>query len=428
MSRETSAMFGPDPVAPLDPRGRRLRLGLLAALLAAALLARVGYGLYAHGKGAWRENIDEYAPLALHLATEGRYVVNDPDVPSIEREPGFPIVLAFGYALAGPGFATTLAVLCLFNLGTIVLVWAIAWTNLGRRAAWAAAVLAAFYPYYVYYSVHPYREAVFGFFCVLCVWLWLRWLRAPTAWGLAWAGLANGWTCLVSFTHFPFAVLSALAAVGLLRQERRWARLALYFACFAAAYGPWPARTYIYYREVILSTPYAPFNLYVSMLIPPELKGLPAEGEIAAKDAVLARFDKLRHRHPEEAYRLMVREGLKQVRERPGVYAKRVLKHFIKLWRLYPYPREYGHSYRYLKWVSLLSEGFLIPMGLAGLWLCRANKEMFTLVAIHIFSLTLIHSLSFAVIRHRLPLMAWMILFTGCLLGAAAGRLTRAKG
>lgn len=410
MIRNVSLSREGQPAPPQRVLWNRRHL-LLGAIIMVALFLRLGYSLYVHQTGTWLANVDDYSSLAYYLATEGRYVSNEFDSPSIMREPGFPILLAVSYSLLWPGFVATIVLLCLFNLATIILVWKIAMENLGEYTAWLCAGLAAIYPFYVYYSVHTYRECVYSFFCVLCIWLWLRWLRKPTTKGLLSPGLANGLTCLISFTHFPFAVLSGLAAVLVLRPERRLARMALYLGCIGLVYGLWPLRTYVHYKTFIISTPYAPFNLYFSMLIPPELRGLSYESATTATDPVMISFEKLRHHSPHKAYQLMVPEGINAVRQRPREYLTRVRKHIFKLWRFYPYPRNYEHSYRIIKWISLLSDGVLIPLGFLGLWLCRSGKFLPLLVVIHIFSLTAIHGLSFAVIRHRLPLMGWMLIF-----------------
>ena len=390
------------------------RILLLAALLGVALAARVGYGLRVHSSGAWTDNIDDYGALARNLAAEGRYIAVAGDGPCITREPGFAMLLAAADFAVGPGFGATLAVLCLFNLALIVLLWKMGSEYLGEKAGWFAAGLAAVYPYYVYYSVHPYREVVYAFFTTLCVWAWLRWLKNPTPAGLAGAGALNGWTCLISFTHFPTAVLSGAFALWAAGRERRYSRAALYFLPLILVYGLWPLRTGLHYRAFVISTPYAALNVYTSMVIAPELKGTQAEADITSRDAALARFEALRHQAPHEAYEFLLAEARARVAAQPGLYVRRVFQNMVKLWRLYPYPRDYGHSYGSIKWVSLASEGLLLPLGLLGLWLWvrRGGRDFAALAAIHIFSLTAVHSLAFAVMRHRLPLMSWLLLFS----------------
>jgi len=402
----------------------------LAALLFFALVLRLGYGLSMYSGASWQASIDNYGDIARVLASEGRYADVPGGPPSITREPGFPLLLAAGYLLLRHEFAATLTVLCLLNLGTLLLLWSLARDELGERAGWAAAGLGAVYPFYVYYTVNPYRECAYAFFAMLCVWLWMRWLRAPSLRGAALLGAVNGWTCLVSFTHFPFAMLSAAAATLVLVREKRAARLAVFLLCFAGVYGLWPLRTYLHYGAFIISTPYAPFNLYVAMTVPPEAKGTPEEAVLTAKDPVLAEFDALRRDSPQEGYRLMVREGLAAVRARPRVYAGRVVTHFLKLWRLYPYPRQYDHGYGKLKWLSLLTEGSLIPAGLTGLFLFLRRtgaRPLAVLALLHLFSISMIHSLSFAVMRHRLPVMGWFLMFAAYAAVTAADALRGRK-
>ena len=60
------------------------------------------------------------------------------------------------------------------------------------------------------------------------------------------------------------------------------------------------------------------------------------------------------------------------IRRDPGRYARLVAwRFFWDTWRLLPRKRAGAHSYSLIKWASLLSDGWIIPLGFIGMLMVR---------------------------------------------------------
>jgi hypothetical protein len=117
------------------------------------------------------------------------------------------------------------------------------------------------------------------------------------------------------------------------------------------------------------------------------------------------------------------RASLRWIASHPALYARRAAAGVVKYWKPWPYRRSYNHSYAALVLASLLTDGWIIPLGFVGLWLFRSRWREAPAFPAGILALTLVYGAVHAVIRYRLPLMGGMILLA-C---AAAGRLTQRR-
>ena len=126
---------------------------------------------------------------------------------------------------------------------------------------------------------------------------------------------------------------------------------------------------------------------------------------------------------PGRANRLLTTAVRARLREDPLALLRHAPFHAWKLWRPIPYFRQgYTVDYGAVFWIGLLSDGWLIPLGLAGaLWLFlrRASLPDPALPALGllwILTLTAAHAMSFAMTRHRLPVMGYILLSASALL------------
>ena len=109
-----------------------------------------------------------------------------------------------------------------------------------------------------------------------------------------------------------------------------------------------------------------------------------------------------------------------KVRTSPESHAQleRIVRQVVKLWRPYPYNRDYQHSYALIVLASLLSDGWLIPLGFWGLWRYRRAGPETRYFALLIVSATAVYALLAAIVRYRLPLMTPLIMCSGAMLAA----------
>lgn len=389
---------------------------LLWAVLALALALRLGYGLARPPQAEGLADPDGYVSLAASVADSWSYA--EDGQPSAHREPAYSIALGLLFKLLDKRYG----VLLLFNalLGTAAtwLLHRIGMRLFGPTVALAGAALAAVYPPFIFYAAQPMRESLLLAVSALSVWAVLKAHERRSRASAAAAGAAGALAGLSNTTFLPFAGLFApagLAWLGWRADGRRsLACVTVYMLVFSALYAVWPLRNYAQFHTLVLgSTAGAGGTFYTYLLVPQALGGTPEQEIILAADPTTVAGGGL---GPIEKERYFWRAGLARVRDKPWRYARLVAWRFlVDTWRILPRSRAYAHSYRLLWWTSLLTDGWLIPLGLLGLLRVRGRPPETLWLYLFVFSTALTYSLVLTMQRYRLSLMPWMILF------AAAG-------
>jgi hypothetical protein len=143
--------------------------------------------------------------------------------------------------------------------------------------------------------------------------------------------------------------------------------------------------------------------------VPAEVGGLQGEVDILKADPTYHEGEKIKD--PAEHEKFFAQAGMRRLTENPLRWARLVAwRFFWEAWRPVPRPRAYEHSYRVLWWVSALTDGWIIPLGLLGLLFWRYRPAEGLLVPAFIASFDLVYSLIFFILRYRVPMMPWLIL------------------
>jgi 4-amino-4-deoxy-L-arabinose transferase-like glycosyltransferase len=398
---------------------RGARPGLILGLLAAGLILRLGYAWHsppAASDGGLYDP-DVYVRLA-HSVADSWSLEETPGKPSSMREPGFPVLLGLAMKVLGKGRLTLVLVNSTLSVGAMLLIFAIGRRLLGEAAALTALGLAAFYPAFIYHCGQPMRDSALTFLGPASVWMLLEARARGTAPWSAAAGAVNAAAALTHTVFLPFGLVLAPAPFFLFTKGRALRSTAAYLAAFACVYLPWPARNYaVFDRFIVGSTASAGSTFYTYLVVPQELGGLPEQARIQAQDPV---FQAWTGADPVDREKYFFKEGLKRVARYPLRYLKLVAwRFFVDIWRIVPRARTYGHSQTLLRWVSLLSDGWILPLALAGLLLARLKPPEMLWPYLHLFSVNGAYALFFTMIRYRLTAMPWAILL-------AAYALTRA--
>lgn len=407
-------------------------LGRLPRALGLALLLglglRAGYSSYVIVKGVSIPYMDEYETIARRLVESGRYEWK-PGVPTAAREPGFPFFIAGLYAVFGfRPLAVTLAMSVLGAL-TALLLRAVGARLFGEDAGDWTFLLALFYPYFIFYTGYFYRETLLCFLLAAALFALSRLERSPSTRAAAWAGGLIG-LCAVSFSSLlpSCALLALYAAWRIRRRAARGAAVLLLLAALPSAL--WTARNHAVFGRLIPGATLGGFNFYTYLIVPDDARGLPRENEIKFADPTWRRIDSMGSLMEDDgsqqaAYMAAAREWIKA---HPGEYARRTVRQALKLWRPYPYRRQYQHSYALIVLLSLLSDGWLIPLGVWALWRRRDAGPETRYFALLLLSATGVYSLLAAIVRYRLPLMVPLLVCAGAGLAAwpPARRLLRA--
>jgi len=400
---------------------RAARAGALAAL-AVGLLLRLGYARHAYLSGYLPTSNDGYETIALSLLDRGEYAV-EPGTPTAMREPAFPLFIAGTYAVFGRRPGVVLFFDCLLSVATGFLLWRAGRRLFGEGVALASLWAFMLYPQSIYYCAYFFRETWLAFWFGVLLWAALDWLaevgdpsgeRSALLGGVAAAafGLANS------------AVLPACALAGaglwLAAPARARARRAvLYFAPLVLAFGVWTARNAAVLGRFVPGSTHGGEEFLQALVVPPEDLGTPRQTEIVQSTPIFARTATLPEAERNAAF---MRAAKSWIAAHPGTFAARAAAGVVKFWRPWPYARAYQHSYAVLVILSLLSDGWIIPLGFLGLWLFRARWREEPALPAAVVGLTVVYGAIHAVIRYRLPLMGGMILLACAAAARLAGR------
>lgn len=396
-----------------------------AALLALAFAVRVGYGAYALKTGISVSHSDEYETIAINLVDGRGYAGLPHDTkPSAAREPGFVLLIAALYEVFGRHPLLVLAVQSALNVGACVLLALMAQELSGQAAGRIALWLGLFYPYFVFYCAYFYRETVLTVLVIAALYVSGKMLRGPTTAKAALAGLLWG---LTAATMSTFLLVGGVIVAGLLvvlavRFRAKAPMLALALMA-ALAPGAWTLRNYEVFHRLIPGSTLGGYNLYTTLIVPEDARGTPLETKLEQGNPL---WMKLIAMSPlmtddgsqQEAFLSAAKDYLKDHR---GAYLVHMARQAAKMWRFYPYKRKYQHSYRLIKALSLLSDGWLIPLGLWGLWLIRRRGPEAALSAALIALGTLAYALVASIMRYRLPLMPPLLVGAAVVLAEKIG-------
>lgn len=296
----------------------------------------------------------------------------------------------------------------------------------GEKVALWALGLATVYPPFLFYAAQPMRETAMLAVSALLLWLITRTRTVGDFALLGAAAALAGWT---NTTFLPFALL--LPGLYILTARRKeeggrgkgaavpssiphppsplLARPLVYSIVLVALYSLWPVRNYLWSGKFIAgSTAGAGSTFYIYLQIPEEVGGTPKQQELMDADPVHREGAAIVDRLEQERY--FWKAGTQWVKAHPFGYLKRVAERFAGMWRPAPRARAYAHDLGLLRLVSWLTDGWIIPLGFLGLILTLRRCETWP-VAAFVLSVNFTYALVFSMIRYRLSLMPWMILY-----------------
>lgn len=381
-------------------------LVLLASLL--------GRGLYALHTGGVLIYPDEhvYHELALKMFS--------PDWAGLfhSREPLYPALVWLTYAVTGPNPLAVKLVQAALSTLAVYLVYKTALELFGRGAARMALLAAAFYPFTVFYDSRLLRESLLFLLGTTSLYFALKPSGSRT-FNLCAASLLAGLGAMAKSILLFYWLPLVLAAL-LLKKVSPGAALAA-GASFMLAVSPLLAYNYRHTGALFLTRGQM-FNLYTPLVAPREILGTPGENAYMAADPLFSAGMALPEAERDAYFKTLV---MRQLTDRPWNFIKRTVWRFAKLWR--PVPHR-GIDYEAGGWallaaVSLLSDGWLLPLGLWGAFSLRRRFAQLYPAYIYVAALAAIYSLSWSQIRYRLHLMPVFILLASPLLAAAAGRI-----
>lgn len=388
-------------------------------LLFVGLLLRAAYSWHGHNAGYLPTNSDQYEDIAINLVERGEFSV-EPGNPTSKREPSYPLFIASVYAVAGRQPGLIIASHCVLSLATAWMLWLLSRRIFSDGIALSTLAVFVFYPQSVYYTAFFFRETWLTFWFTLLMYSSVRWLDSDR-WALI-GGLAA-----TAFGMSNSAVLPACALAGILLffavpKEARLRRFALYTLPLVLAFSAWSYRNWRIHGQFVAGSTHGGEEFYQALIVPPADLGTQRQIDIVSSDPVYKAAERL----PEAARNsMLIRESFRWIAAHPGVFVSRAVAGVLKFWKLWPYKRNYHHSYAKLVIASLLSDAWIVPLGLLGLWLFRSRWRELSALYAGAIMLTLVYGGIHAVIRYRMPLMGGMIMLACATAASLRPYLTR---
>jgi 4-amino-4-deoxy-L-arabinose transferase-like glycosyltransferase len=367
----------------------------------------------------WVNGYSFFFDLAQNIAA-GNGLTYPGTPPASFRVPIYSAFLAL-VTLGHQAFLPIVLSQSLVGAGTVLCTALLAREMFGAVAAVTAAIITAFYPYYVVHDTALQETNLYTFLTALAVWLLLRVRRSGSATVAGCAGLTLGAAVLTRANLAPFALVAPLwlAVPGRCQtapqRQRLWAAL-ICAGVLALTVSPWLVRQFQVTGSLTLSTQtgfffwlgnnHHTFGTYpyesidrsqrpaleaLSTEQRAEMEGLIASGGVAAADKSF-----------------FARLGLQYIREHPWLTLAGGLRKIGAAFGWLPSPRRYF----WINSVHALSYGLVMTLGLWGMWVNRLNwREHLIFYALFV-SFAAVTAVFFGHTNTRTYLDVYWIVFT----------------
>ncbi|WP_147820455.1 glycosyltransferase family 39 protein [Salidesulfovibrio onnuriiensis] len=296
----------------------------------------------------------------------------------------------------------------LFSALTVVLVARLAQVYSGSRLAGILAALwAAAYPFFIFYTGLLLSETLFLFFTTLLFLLFAQGAKKTVHTGVV-AGVS----------HFVRPTLMYFLPVAwcwqLVTGRSSLFRVLAASAIFILVVAGWGLRNYCFSGHFLVATHGSgqalwegnnPWNTTGGVSEPhwEYLRDMPPGLDVVEQDA------------------WKKKQAIAHIKEKPRHFFKLAWSKFLRFWHLWPNAEKYG-SAKY-KWASLLSFGPVLLLSLFSPWVLRDRWKLMGLPWLFIFYYTALHMVTMGSIRYRLPLEPLLI----ALAAGVAARLVENK-
>ncbi|MEX2173432.1 MAG: glycosyltransferase family 39 protein [Pirellulaceae bacterium] len=421
----------------------------LFAILACALALRLAAGAWWQqrlpaGKTFGFPDSESYWELGRKIARGEPYEFG-PERLAIFRTPGYPILLAGLFLLAGDeppvSWARALSAIC----GTIAVggVASLARLLFDERTALLAATLTALYPEAIAASTFVLSEAPFGPLMVFQLVAWTRAWRADSGrqqfgWAAA-AGVLGGLATLMrpSWLLFvPFAIAAGMASVRFFRSATQSAAYrrhmligATLLATLCATLAPWWIRNYAVAGRFVPTSLQVGASLYdgwgpqatgaSDMQFVPQF--IAEQHQVDRDQADRDQADRQATLPPRGTFedrldRRLRNASLAWATNHPVRVLQLAGIKFLRMWNPLPNAAEFGTGT--LRAILALTYTPLIALALVGAWRFTRRDWPYLLCLLPAFYFTGLHMIFVSSIRYRQPAMLVLIVL-------AAGILTR---
>jgi len=323
------------------------------------------------------------------------------------RPPLYPLFLAGNYLLFGIHILPVRIVQAFVGALGCVLIFNTTNHILGRKAAFVAAAISVFYPYYIFIAGLLYPTLLTSFLLICVIYLIILALKKNSVLWLVIASLCLGLASLavpVSLAFLPFLILWFFLFSGF-ESKRKVSYSIISLSVVVICLSPWIYRCYDLYGKFVLIDP------RVSKHLP-----------VVSQETELGKGEKV----PSEQ-----RIGL--ILSHPGKFLLNVSGEFIRFWKFVPdrvvtknkdYRIERNqmdermvvdnpYTSHWVDWVSILTYGPVFILAIIGVVLGLHSWRFLSLPVFLLLSHAIGYSFFFSQTRYRLPVEFCLMILAG---------------
>ncbi|MCD6521631.1 glycosyltransferase family 39 protein [Candidatus Calescamantes bacterium] len=318
------------------------------------------------------------------------------------RPPLYPVFLAFIYFLFGHSYLAVRIIQVLLSACLIFLIFNLTKTIFGEKAAFWAGLGTTFCPEFIYYAGTLRPTLLHTFFLLLSFYL----LYSSSSRRYIWAGFALGLATLTRAVSF-YLVFFIPIFIGLVKGKNEMKKTFLFPLAFLLTISPWAIRNYRIQGEILFTSYESGYSLWLAHN-PKTLKR--ERGEIFLPHCYFPEDKKYLKLSEKEKNKYFKKEAFKYIYHHPKEFFINFFTQLKYFYRPYPNPRYIKRKY------VIISSIFTFPLfafSFYGTIISRKQWKNLFLLYLVILYYTLVYSLFTVVIRYRVPIIPYFLVFAG---------------
>jgi 4-amino-4-deoxy-L-arabinose transferase-like glycosyltransferase len=387
----------------------------LYALFGVSLFLRLVYALALP--------IDKLSPDAQSWMELGQQIALGQGFGGSWRPPGYAFFLGAVFFIFGKSVLAARIIQTILAAFTCVFSYKTARHLFNEETGRITGTLAAFYPYFIAYSADLISETLLTFMLAAAVLGIVRTSREPNWKNMALTGLLIGLTALTKSTTLPFFLL---ACAWLWWQTGKLRTGLMVGVLTLMTIAPWTFRNYFHYDKSYImpvSTPwYTLYGATSDEALYGEMRGdtdVPSTDEARSllnpKD-----WDYISSLPLQERDKICKEKALTWIKENPYKFLHLIRLRFVHFWRLYPMM-----AYKWQKYAAMATSGVYIPLCFLGIILSIREFKKTSLLLALFATYTAVHLVFFSMIRYRVPIDTFIMIFAAYAIQAGYKRLLR---
>ena len=340
----------------------------------------------------------QWNQMALNIMA-GKGVIID-TAPTAYRMPLYSFFLAGIYKIFGAGnlFAVRViqavisALTCFFVY--LITVTVFAEDEHAQKTGKTAAVISAFYPFFIYYCGAVLTETLYIF--LLCLFIWLIIRRR-----YVWASFMLGAAILCRAEISGFLIFLLIGFFILMKARDALGTFVVVFALVCAVLSPWAARNYMIFNTFVPLSTIGGWTFWEGNN-PQNTTGGPCHyfPDTTGMDEV-------------QRDKYLRNETLKVIREDPGRFAALCWSKFKRFWNIKLNTEDARYASSRNNLLSIFSFGPILVLSISGFVLSFWNRKNLIFIYFLILYVMLTNLVFVSSLRYRLPIEPYLIVFAG---------------